>query len=58
MDADYLVEADGDHLDLILEAAARLREDGAPRDCDYNPALAVLLSQAGQAERGFGRRPG
>jgi hypothetical protein len=47
MDADYLVEADGGHLALIMESRSGSSGTRAPRNPDYNRALAVLLARLG-----------
>jgi hypothetical protein len=47
MNAEYLVEADGDHLALIMESRSGRSGTRAPRNPDYNRALAVLLARLG-----------
>jgi hypothetical protein len=47
MDAEYLVEADGGHLDLIMESRSGTSGRRAPRNPDYNRALTVLLTTLG-----------
>jgi hypothetical protein len=45
MDAEYLVEADGSHLALIMESRSGRSGTRAPRNPDYNRALTVLLTR-------------
>jgi hypothetical protein len=47
LDADYLVEADGGHLAVIMESRSGSSGTRAPRNPDYNRALAVLLARLG-----------
>ena len=47
LDADYLVEADRGHLALIVESRSGSSGTRAPRNPDYNRALAVLLARLG-----------
>jgi hypothetical protein len=47
MDAEYLVEADGGHLALIMESRSGSSGTRAPRNPDYNHALGVLLARLG-----------
>jgi hypothetical protein len=44
MDAEYLVETDGQHLALIMESRSGRSGNRTERNPDYNPALAVLLT--------------
>jgi hypothetical protein len=45
--AEYLVEADGAHLALILESRSGMSGSRPPRNPDYNRALTVLLARLG-----------
>jgi hypothetical protein len=45
MDAEYLVEADGGHLALIMESRSGKSGRQAPRNPDYNCALTILLAR-------------
>ena len=47
LDAEYLVEADGGHLALIMESRSGTSGRRAPRNPDYNRALTVLLARLG-----------
>ena len=47
MDAEYLVEADGGHLALIMESRSGMSGRRAPRNPDYNRALTILLARLG-----------
>jgi len=48
MDAEYLIEADGDHLALIMESRSGISGRRAPRNPDYNRALTILLARLGE----------
>jgi Domain of unknown function (DUF3883) len=48
MDAEYLVETDGQHLALIMESRSGRSGNRTERNPDYNPALAVLLTRLGK----------
>ena len=48
MDAEYLVEADGGHLALIMESRSGMSGRRAPRNPDYNRALTILLARLGK----------
>lgn len=51
LDADYLVEADGDYLALIMESrsgSVRNRRSRSERNPDYNSALTILLTRLGK----------
>ena len=48
MDAEYLVEADGGHLALIMESRSGSSSSRAPRNPDYNRALTILLTRLGK----------
>lgn len=50
LDAEYLVEADGDHLALIMESRSGSSSSRAPRNPDYNRALTALLTRLGQLD--------
>lgn len=45
MDAEYLVEADGGHLALIVESRSGMSGRRPPRNPDYNRALSILLAR-------------
>jgi hypothetical protein len=45
LDAEYLVEADGGHLALIMESRSGMSGRRAPRNPDYNRTLTVLLAR-------------
>jgi hypothetical protein len=47
LDAEYLVEADGSHLALIMESRSGMSGRRAPRNPDYNRVLTVLLARLG-----------
>jgi Protein NO VEIN, C-terminal len=47
MDAEYLVEADGGYLALIVESRSGMSGRRAPRNPDYNRALTILLARLG-----------
>ena len=47
LDAEYLVEADGGHLALIMESRSGMSGRRAPRNPDYNRALTILLARLG-----------
>jgi hypothetical protein len=47
LDAEYLLEADGGHLALIMESRSGMSGRRAPRNPDYNRALTVLLGRLG-----------
>ena len=47
LDAEYVVEADGGHLALILESRSGMSGRRVPRNPDYNGALTVLLARLG-----------
>ena len=46
MDAEFLVEADGGHLALIMESRSGPSSGRAARNPDYNQALTILLPAA------------
>jgi hypothetical protein len=48
LDAEYLVEADGGHLALIMESRSGSSSGRAPRNPDYNRTLAILLARLGK----------
>jgi Protein NO VEIN, C-terminal len=50
MDAEYLVEADGGYLALIMESSSGSSSGRAPRNPDYNRALTVLLARLGKLD--------
>ena len=45
MDAEYLVEADGGHLALIMESRSGISGRRAPRNPGYNRVLTILLAR-------------
>ena len=47
LDAEYLIEADGGYLALIMESRSGMSGRRAPRNPDYNRALTVLLARLG-----------
>ena len=47
LDAEYLVEADGRHLALIMESRSGMSGRRASRNPDYNRALTILLARLG-----------
>jgi Domain of unknown function (DUF3883) len=47
LDAEYLVEADGVHLALIMESRSGMSGKRTPRNPDYNRTLTVLLARLG-----------
>lgn len=47
LDAEYQVEADGNHLALIMESRSGASGSRLPRNPDYNQALTILLSRLG-----------
>jgi hypothetical protein len=47
LDAEYLIEADGGHLALIVESRSGMSGSRAPRNPDYNRALTLLLTRLG-----------
>jgi hypothetical protein len=47
LDAQYLVEAEGDHLALIMESRSGPSAGQAGRNPDYNQALTLLLARLG-----------
>ena len=47
MDAEYHIEADGDHLALVMESRSGMSGARAPRNTDYNRALTILLARLG-----------
>ena len=48
VDAEYLIEADRDRLALIMESRSGMSGSRAPRNPDYNRALAILLGRLGK----------
>ena len=48
--AEYLVEADGAHLALMLESRSGMSGSRPPRNPDYNRALAILLARLGMLD--------
>jgi hypothetical protein len=48
MDAEYLIEADGGHLALIMESRSGMSGRRAPRNPDYNRVLTILLARLGK----------
>ena len=48
MDAEYLSEADGGHLALIMESRSGMSGRRAPRNPDYNRVLTILLARLGK----------
>ena len=48
MDAEFLVEADGGHLALIIESRSGSSSGRAARNPDYNRALTILLTRLGK----------
>jgi hypothetical protein len=48
MDAEYRLEADGDHLALIMESRSGMSSTRMPRNPDYNRALPILLARLGR----------
>jgi Domain of unknown function (DUF3883)/EVE domain len=48
IEAEYHVETDGGHLALILESRSGMSGRRAPRNPDYNRALAILLARLGR----------
>ena len=48
LDAEYHVEADGSHLALIVDSRSGMSGRRAPRNPDYNRALAILLARLGR----------
>jgi Protein NO VEIN, C-terminal/EVE domain len=48
VDAEYHVETDGGHLALIMESRSGMSGRRAPRNPDYNRALAILLARLGR----------
>jgi hypothetical protein len=50
LDAEYVVEADGAHLTLILESRSGMSGLRPPRNPDYNRALTVLLTRLGKLD--------
>ena len=47
MDAEYLVEADGGYLALIVESRSGISGRRTPRNPDYNRVLTILLARLG-----------
>lgn len=50
IDAEYLVEADGCHLALILESRSGVAGSRAPRNPEYNRELTMLLTRLGRLD--------
>jgi hypothetical protein len=50
MDAEYLIEADGGHLALIMESRSGMSGRRAPRNPDYNRVLTILLARLGKLD--------
>jgi len=48
MDAEYLIEADGGHLAVIMESRSGMSGRRAPRNPDYNRVLTILLARLGK----------
>jgi hypothetical protein len=48
--AEYLVEADGSYLALVLESRSGMSGSRPPRNPDYNQALTVLLTRLGMLD--------
>ena len=57
MDAEYLVEGDGDYLALIMESRGGSPKSPPVRNPDYNPALTILLTRLGEPGQGTGPSP-
>jgi hypothetical protein len=50
LDAEYLIEADGGYLALIMESRSGMSGGRAPRNPDYNHALTILLARLGRLD--------